>query len=145
MKKFNLIILYLVKYLSILFKCKYRPRGIVASILYLIIGMHIKEFTILMIWQEFVVSSNRFLNYFIDYNWLFNDFLYLSFGFQIHDLAPTIQYVWSFMSIPFNYDLPLSAQNKNCLEGNFEEFLSYQTHHPLALEFTKSRIATERQ
>lgn len=124
---------------------KYKPRGIIASILYLIIGIHVQEFTIEMIWQEFIVSSNRFLNFAEEYNWLYNDFICLSFGFQINELVPTIQYICSFMSIPFNYDLPQSAENKNCLEGNFEEFLSYQTHHPLALEFIKSRIMNNSQ
>ena len=119
---------------------QYKPRGLIASILYLIIGIHVDEFTIAMIWQNFTFSSNAFLNEDIEYNILFTDFLELSFGFQIHELAPTIQFVSSFMGIPFNYDLPISAQNKNILEGNFEEFLSYQTHHPLALEYTKWRI-----
>jgi len=77
------------------------------------------------------------------FNMLFMDFIFLSFGFQLHDLAPTIQYVSTFMSIPFNYDMPIYAQNKNALEGHFEEFLSYQTHHPLALEFIKRRIMNE--
>lgn len=44
------------------------------------------------------------------------------------------------MSIPFNYDMPMYAQNNNALEGHFEEFLSYQTHHPLGIEFVKQRI-----
>ena len=98
-----------------------------------------------MICQDFTYSSNAFLNGDFEFNILYSDFLELSFGFQMHELAPTIQFISSFMSIPFNYDLPISAQNKNILEGNFEEFLSYQTHHPLALEYTKWRIMNVRQ
>lgn len=75
-----------------------------------------------------------------EFNQLFIEFIYLSFGFQLHDLAPTIQYVASFMDIPFNYDMPMCFQNKSALEGHFEEFLSYQTHHPLALKYIEQRI-----
>jgi len=119
---------------------QYKPRGLVASVMFLIVGIHVGEFDLEMIWNEFVYTSNKFLDHDSIYIMLFMDFLYLSFGFQLHDLAPTVQYVSSFMSIPFNYDLPLYAQQKNALEGHFEEFLSYQTHHPLALEFIKQRI-----
>ena len=111
--------------------------------MFLILGLHVGEFNIEMIINEFVYSSNTFLNPNSEFNHLFMDFLFLSFGFQLHDLAPTIQYVASFMGLPFNYDLPHYAQNKNALEGHFEEFLSYQTHHPMALEFVKQRIANE--
>lgn len=122
---------------------QYKPRGLVAAVLYLILGLHVGEFSIELIWSTFVYSSSRFLDQNSMYNLLFMDFLYLSFGFQLHDLAPTIQYVSSFMGIPFNYDMPMYVQNKNSVEGHYEEFLSYQTHHPLALEFIKQRILNE--
>lgn len=118
----------------------YKPRGLIASIMYLILGIHVGEFDVHKIWNEFVYSSDAFLDPNSLYNQLFIDFSYLSFGFQLYDLAPTIQYVSSFMSIPFNYDMPMYAQNNNALEGHFEEFLSYQTHHPLGIEFVKQRI-----
>jgi hypothetical protein len=121
----------------------YKPRGLVASVMFLILGIHVEEYTIQRIWSEFIFSSSGFLDPNSAYNLLYMDFLFLSFGFQLHDLAPTIQYVASFMSIPFNYDLPMYAQNKNALDGHFEEFLSYQTHHPLGLEFMKRRIMNE--
>lgn len=122
---------------------RYKPRGLVASIMFLILGLHTGEFDIERIWTEFVYTSSGFLDPNSLYNQLFMDFLYLSFGFQLHDLAPTIQYVSTFMSIPFNYDMPMYAQNKNALEGHFEEFLSYQTHHPQALDFVKQRILSD--
>jgi hypothetical protein len=118
----------------------YKPRGLIASIMYLILGIHVGEFDVQKIWNEFVYTSDAFLDPNSLYNQLFIDFIFLSFGFQLYDLAPTIQYVSSFMSIPFNYDMPMYAQNNNALEGHFEEFLSYQTHHPQALEFVKQRI-----
>lgn len=54
---------------------KYKPRAIIASIFYLIIGIHVQAFTIEMICQEFVFSSNRFLTASDEYNSLFNDFI----------------------------------------------------------------------
>jgi hypothetical protein len=119
---------------------QYKPRAVIASVMFLVLGIHVGEFDIEMICNEFVFSSNRFLSLNSMYSQLFIDFLYLSFGFDLHDLAPTIQYVSSFMSIPFNYDLPMYAQQKNVHEGHFEEFLSYQTHHPVGIEFVKQRM-----
>lgn len=110
-----------------------------ASIIFLILGIHVGEFTAEKIYNQFSHSSNHFLDPNSVFNLLYMDFLYLSFGFQLHDLAPTVQYVSSFFGLPFNYDLPLCAQQKDALEGHFEEFLSYQTHHPLALEFIKQK------
>lgn len=119
----------------------YQPRGLVVSIMFLVLGIHVGVFEIQKIWNEFVYSSNGFLDTNSEFNQLFIEFIFLSFGYQLHDLAPTIQYVSSFMSIPFNYDMPMYCQNNNALEGHFEEFLSYQTHHPLALNYIQQRIA----
>lgn len=118
----------------------YQPRGLVVSIMFLILGIYTGEFDVQKIWNEFTFSSNGFLNPESEFNQLFIEFIFLSFGFQLHDLAPTIQYVSSFMGIPFNYDLPMCFQNKSALDGHFEEFLSHQTHHPLALRFIEERI-----
>ena len=118
----------------------YQPRGLVVSIMFLILGVHTGQFSINKIWGEFSYSSNGFLDPESEFNQLFIEFIFLSFGFQLHDLAPTIQYIASFMSIPFNYDMPMCYQNKNGMDGHFEEFLSYQTHHPLALKYMEQRI-----
>lgn len=58
----------------------------------------------------------------------------------MHDIAPTVQFVASFMGIPFNYDLPMYCQNNNGSKQQFEEFLSYQTHHPLGLRFVEEKM-----
>jgi hypothetical protein len=121
---------------------QYRPRALVAATMFLILGIHAREFDAELIWNEFIYTANRYLDGNSEYSLLFMDFLYLSFGFQLDELVPTIQFVSTFMSIPFNYDLPMYAQQQNALEGHFEEFLSYQTHHPLGLEFVKQKIAS---
>lgn len=120
---------------------QYKPRGLVASIMFLLLGIHTGDFHIEMIWSEFIYTSSGFLDINSNYKQLFIDFLYLSFGFHLNELAPTIQYVSMFMNIPFNYDLPIYAQQKNSLEENYEEFLSFQTHHPLGLEFAKQLMS----
>ena len=119
---------------------QYQPRGLVVSIMFLILGIHVGEYDIEMIVNEFVFSSNRFLNHNSLYTQVFSDFLVLSFGVQLHDLAPTIQYVSSFMGVPFNYDLPMSAQQNGDITKHYEEFLSSQTHHPLSIEYIKQRM-----
>ena len=118
----------------------YRPRGLVLSIMFLILGIHVGEFDVQRIYSEFVFSSNGFLNLNSQFNQLFIEFIYLSCGFQLQDLAPTIQYVSSFMSLGFNYDMPMYWQQNNTEKEHFEEFLSYQTHHPLAIEFIQQKI-----
>jgi hypothetical protein len=52
------------------------------------------------------------------YNDLFQHFLKKSFGFQLIDLLPNIQYISTFFQLPMNYDLPAAAKlnKENVLE-----------------------------
>jgi len=118
---------------------QYIPRAMVISIMFLILGMHVGEFDVQKICGEFQYSSNGFLDMNSDFNQLFIEFIYMSCHFELHDIAPTIQYISSFMSIPLNYDLPMYCQDNNALNEHFEQFLSYQTHHPLALRFIEEK------
>lgn len=85
---------------------QYQPRAIVASVMYILLGYHFGQFFKDSIASE-VENNSQFLNDGYAYNDLFSDFLAQSFGFQIAELLPTIQYISSFMALPFNYDLPL--------------------------------------
>lgn len=98
---------------------QYQPRAIIAATMYLLMGHYMEHFTLDKISEEFMYGS-AFLDPDNLFNDLFSDFLGQSFGFQIPELLPTIQYVASFMSLPFNYDLPSVAQNKNVLEVVFQ-------------------------
>jgi hypothetical protein len=43
------------------------------------------------------------------FNDIFADFLEYSFGFNLIDLLPTIQYLCTFFILPLNFDLPTAA------------------------------------
>ena len=90
---------------------QYKPRALVASTLYIILAYYFGQATKEEIAGEFPVSS-RFLSMENPFNDLFADFLVQSFGFQLEELLPTIQYVASFMAMQFNYELPTAAQGE---------------------------------
>ena len=94
---------------------QYKTRAIVASTLYLLLAYHFGQATRHQIYQTFVHSSH-FLNPNFPFNDLFTDFLTQSFGFALPELLPTIQYMATFLAIPFNYDLPSVANNQQILD-----------------------------
>jgi hypothetical protein len=100
---------------------QYKNRVLIASVMYLLIGKHYKQFGTKEIQESFGNSSNFLLdpnNRVGVFNNIFEEFLGYSFGFQIYELLPTIQYVSGFFKLQFNYDLPTAAKvNKdNVLE-----------------------------
>lgn len=58
-------------------------------------------------------------------------------GQDLKTLLPTIQFVSTFFGLPTDVDFPVAAKAdpKTVLEGHFEEFLGYQTHHADGLQF----------
>jgi hypothetical protein len=96
----------------------YKPRALVAAFMYLIIGKHINEFTPQEIFEEFGESSHYLFESRNSYNDLFSDFLLYSFGFQLLDLLPSIQYASTYFALPLNFDLPTAAKlnKENVLE-----------------------------
>ena len=75
---------------------QYRPRALVASTLYLVLGMHAGAFEQEEVAASFTRSSAGFLDGEAEekeaFNDLFIDFLFLSFGFNLAELAPTVMY-----------------------------------------------------
>ena len=90
---------------------QYQPRAIIASTMYLMLVYHFGQATKEIISAEFVYSSH-FLNPEYPFNDLFSDFLVQSFGFQLAELLPTIQYMSTFMALPFNYNLPTTSSEQ---------------------------------
>ena len=94
---------------------QYKPRAIVISVMFLVLGKHFSEFTFSEIaehfpnpyWvhQYFQPDSNPFLA-------LMNSFIYLAFGFCLDQVMPTIQYVAPYFVIPFMYNLPQNIKNE---------------------------------
>ena len=78
-----------------------------------------------------------------DYVELYMNFTYVGFGFRFLELLPTIQFLSSFLTIPYNYDLPAGNHNSmrgNEMQENYENFLTLQTHHSSALTYVKTRL-----
>jgi hypothetical protein len=94
---------------------QYNQRALVASSMYLLLAYHFGQTTKEQICKEFICSS-----YFLDAQYPFNDlyshFLSQSFGFTLHELLPTIQYIATFMSLCFNYELPTVTNNQQVLD-----------------------------
>ena len=84
---------------------RYHPRAIIASLLYTLLIFHYGQATIEEIVTEFPKCSS-FLNAQYPFNDLYENFLHASFGFDLLELLPTIQYVSGFLALPFNYALP---------------------------------------
>ena len=70
---------------------------------------------------------------------MFIDFLFLSFGFNLAELAPTVMYASTFFGLQFIYDLP-AAVSRPGVHEHFEEFLSFQTHHPYLLDYVRAEL-----
>ena len=90
---------------------RYNSRAIVASILYLVLGVRYQEFTFAFISQNFPMpyGLNQYFSNIAGnnmFNQLFSQFLYQGFGFIFEEIFPTIQYVAAFFQIPFDYSVP---------------------------------------
>jgi hypothetical protein len=65
-------------------------------------------------------------NMFTDF---FDNFLKFTFGFEILDLLPTIQYCASYFSLPPNVEMPAAKANPEAYENmELEEYCSIQTY-----------------
>jgi len=86
-----------------------------------------KQFSLSEIMNEIPNSSKFLFNDTQGLNHIFAEFLKYSFGFQLAELLPHIQYVASYFSLPIAYDLPHAAKldPETVLKGHYEEFLSY--------------------
>ena len=89
---------------------QYKQRALVLSIMYVLVGRELQQFTTDMIVQEFPSSSQYLLDESFAYNNLFGHFVQDCFGMKLQDLLPTIQYVSSFFSLDFDISLPIAAK-----------------------------------
>lgn len=116
---------------------QYRQRALVLSTMYILLGREYQQFTDELIEQEFPHSSHYLLNDTLAYNALFGVFLQECFGMELANLLPTVQYVATFFAVELDISLPIAAKidKENVLQGNFEEFLAFQTHSKHLLPF----------
>ena len=103
---------------------QYKNRTLVASFLYLLIGKYYKQFSLSEIIHEIPVSSYFLFNDTQGLNHIFKEFLKYSFGYQLEELLPSIQYVANFFSLPISYDIPNAARAnpENVLKVKFNCF-----------------------
>jgi len=82
---------------------QYLPRTIIAASLYIVLAYHCGQATKQQIALELTKTS-----YFIDkrfpFNDLFDNFLVQTFGFQLEELLPAIQFMGPFMGLQFCYN-----------------------------------------
>ena len=97
---------------------QYKSRALIASLMYLVLGKHYKQFSVQQIVDDFPKSSLYLLDNEYAFNDLFENFLLYSFGFQLIDLLPSIQYASTYFRLPLNFDLPTAAKvnKENVLE-----------------------------
>ena len=89
---------------------QYKPRALIASLMYLILGKNMKEFTLKQIIDQFPFTSNYLISNKIKFNYVFSEFLTFCFGFEIFELLPTIQYVATFFGLNIVNNLPTAAK-----------------------------------
>lgn len=104
---------------------QYKPRTLIASFMYMTLGKYFKQFSAQQIYEEFPKSSLYLIDQQYAFNDLFGDFLLYSFGFQLVDLLPSIQFASTFFKLPLNFDLPTAAKinKENVLEVKMNVFL----------------------
>lgn len=97
---------------------QYKPRVLIASLMYLILGKTFREFTLEQIIQEFPFTSNYLISNKIKFNLVFSSFLSFCFGYEIFELLPTIQYASLFFGLTVVNNLPIAVKlnKENVLE-----------------------------
>lgn len=97
---------------------QYKPRALIASIMYVLLGKYFKQFSAQQIFEEFPRNSSYLLDKTSAFNDLFGNFLTYSFGFELTDLLPSIQYISTYIKLPLILDLPKAVKmsKENVLE-----------------------------
>ena len=97
---------------------QYKPRTLVASLMYLVLGKSYKDFSVEQILQEFPFTSGYLISNKIKFNLVFSSFLSFCFGYEIFELLPTIQYVALFFGLNVIHNLPKAVKlnKENVLE-----------------------------
>lgn len=126
---------------------KYSQRSLLASFMYLTIGMHSGAFGHKEISEVCAKNSSAFLEKKSQFNELFGDFLDYCFAMQLSEIATTVEYAAKFFKLTLSLELPRILQIKKKegkLNGHFEEFLSYQTFNAKAMEYVKAMTKTSK-
>jgi len=105
---------------------QYCPRALIASSMYVLLAYHFGQATKEDIVLQFGQGSG-FLNAEFPFNDLFGNYLTTCFGFNLSELLPTIQYISSFMALPFNYDIPATRKKSEDIQVLKDHYLYRNT------------------
>lgn len=61
---------------------------------------------------------------------MFAYFLDESFGIQMREILPSVQYLATYFTLTLNYDRPYLEDDENMSNMGLEEYCSYQTYNP---------------
>ncbi|EAS02326.2 amine-terminal domain cyclin (macronuclear) [Tetrahymena thermophila SB210] len=110
------------------------------SIMYLVLGKAHGVYTLDDIQNE-VAQGFIFTKKAQDFNDIYNEFASVSFGINIQNIVTCIQYISKFFVLPVTNALPfIISEMKEPLQGNYEDFLQYQTHNKNQIEKIKNII-----
>ena len=124
---------------------KYPSRSVAAALLFLSISEYLRQTNYELITFSSECQNLHFAH--VDLRGegekLLNDFITTSLSFtSLDEICPAASALYPFFSIELNNDLPpvCKFQTKQRLEAHYEEFLSYQTHNQLSLNFAKTYL-----
>lgn len=72
---------------------------------------------------------------------MFSQFLVESFGLQMFEILPSVQYLATFFTMPMSYDRPcLRPEDEDVENMHLEEYCSFQTYNPHMMATVRKRF-----
>lgn len=91
---------------------QYKPKMLVCSFMYLLLGREMQVFTAEEIAEEFPRSSLYLLDDSNDFNDLFRGFLEHVFGCSLFEILPSVQYCATYFGLAFTYEKPVIREEE---------------------------------
>ncbi len=97
---------------------QYKPRALIASVMYVLLGKYFNQFNSNQMFEQFSNNNFSLMDQTNEFNQLFGNFLSYSFGFELNDLLPSIQYVATYVKLPLSLEMPKAVKmnKENILE-----------------------------
>ena len=89
---------------------QYKPRALILSFLYLVLGKNYQQFDEVQIIEQMPFCNSNLLNKEFIFNDLFANFAFCCMGAELFELLPYIQYCSKFFGLGLNYELPNAAK-----------------------------------
>jgi len=117
-------------------------RLLALSLLYIVTGYLLKEFTFEEIVEYFPCSSQYLMDLSIEYNLIFREFLSFYYEYTIDELIPTVQYASSWFSLEIDFDSPSVIQKDadRAAESSYEEMLCFYKLNESALHSYRTKV-----